>query len=186
MAAKHSVLNFRDIPKLQSKWGWFLFLGILLILAGFAAIAVAGWTTLFSVVFLGFLLSVAGVLQIINGFRARKWTGGSASLLIGILYLAIAALCLIKPPAAAEALTLLIAAFFWVGGVFRMFYSLSHRYEHWGWIFFNGLVSLLLGTFIFAEWPYSGLWVIGLFVGIDMLLLGWSWVFLALAARKSN
>jgi uncharacterized membrane protein HdeD (DUF308 family) len=53
----------------------------------------------------------------------------------------------------------------------------------WGWLLASGILSLILGAMIWAQWPYSGLWVIGLFVGIQLLFTGWSMVMLALAAR---
>jgi uncharacterized membrane protein HdeD (DUF308 family) len=58
------------------------------------------------------------------------------------------------------------------------------RFPSWGWTVVNGLITLLLGMLMWADWPVSGLWVIGLFVGIEMIFSGWSWVMLALAARR--
>ena len=59
------------------------------------------------------------------------------------------------------------------------------RFEHWGWVLFNGLITFVLGLMIYQQWPLAGLWIIGLFVGIDMILSGWSWLLLSLSARKS-
>jgi len=69
-------------------------------------------------------------------------------------------------------------------GVFRIVASLCTRYPHRGWGRFHGVISLILGISIWQRWPYSGLWVIGLFVGIEMLLNGWSLVMLSLSARN--
>jgi uncharacterized membrane protein HdeD (DUF308 family) len=57
------------------------------------------------------------------------------------------------------------------------------RYPHWSWVLLDGVVSLLLGVLIWRRWPVSALWVIGLFVGIEMLLNGWSLVMLSLTGR---
>ena len=81
-------------------------------------------------------------------------------------------------------LTLLIAMFLVFQGVFRIVAALAVRYPHWGWVLLDGIVSLLLGILIWRRWPVSSLWVIGLFVGIEMLLNGWSLVMLSLAGRN--
>ncbi len=178
------IVYFREIPEARKYWGWFLCIGILLILLGALAIGSAGWATEFTVMLLGFLLTGAGILQIISGFYTVKWTGFSLSLLLGLFYIVAGALCIFKPMQSALSITLLIAALLLVGGLFRLVSALRLRFDHWGWIVFNGLIAILLGILILAEWPASGMWVIGLFVGVDLLLVGWSWVLLSLAARE--
>lgn len=179
-----NVHAFGDIDNIRQKSGWFLGLGIFLVILGIAAISYAFYTTLFSVILFGFLIFGAGVIQTIQSFMARKWSGLLLSLLLGILYLVVGLLCIVKPAQSAVSLTLLIAAFCLVGGLFRMLSALFVRFNHWGWVFINGLITFILGILIFAEWPISGLWIIGLFVGIDMILLGWTWIVLSLATRS--
>jgi uncharacterized membrane protein HdeD (DUF308 family) len=177
---------FTDIDTVQKRWGSFLALGILLIVLGIASIGFSVFVTEFSVIVFGLILIGAGITQIIQSFWARKWSGLLLALLLGILYIVTGAVCVAKPIVSALSLTLLIAAFCFVGGLFRMISSAIMRFEQWGWVFFNGLVTFLLGLIIFADWPVSGLWVIGLFVGIDMLMLGWTWVILSLAAKEKQ
>ena len=88
-----------------------------------------------------------------------------------------------RPFIGTEALTLLLGSFFLVGGIFRVVAAMTLRLHHWGWIMLNGVVTSLLGLLVLAEWPKSGLFVIGLFVGIDMLFNGWTWVMLSLGLR---
>jgi len=175
---------FYKIPNVHKRWGLFLFIGLLLIALGILAIACAKYATEFTVVLLGLFLVGAGLLQILNGIYAKRWTGYSISLLLGLFYIIAGGLCILKPLASAEGISLLIAALLLVGGTFRLFSSLRYHFDNWGWVFFSGLTSLLLGFLILAEWPASGLWVIGLFVGVDLLLTGIYWVTLSLAARK--
>src|SRR5207248_4407466 len=89
-----------------------------------------------------------------------------------------------SPGAAAAVLTLLLAAYFLVAGLFRIAVALAVRFPHRGWDLFGGAVAALLGVLIAAEWPSSAAWVIGTFLGIDLLLRGWAWVMLALAVRQ--
>lgn len=178
--------GFHEVGEIRRNWGGFLALGLFLILIGAAAIGFSTFATLFSVILLGGLLIASGVVQIVQSFWARRWSGLFFSLLLGILYLVTGVLCIARPASSALALTLLIAAFCFVGGLFKMINALILRFPYWGWVFFNGLVTFILGVLILSEWPVSGLWVIGLFVGIDILLLGWTWVVLALSARPKN
>ena len=83
-------------------------------------------------------------------------------------------------------LTLVIAMFLVFEGIFGSWRRLTARYPHWGWVMFNGIISLVLGIMIWRQWPYSGLWVIGLFVGIEMLLNGWSLVMLSFSRPQAS
>lgn len=178
-------LNYlRDIDEARRNWGWFLALGVLLIVLGIGVISFSTAATIFSVIIFGVFLLAAGVVEIIQTFLARKWSAFFLSLLLGILYLATGFLCVSKPAVSAITLTFWIAIFLFIAGLFRMISSLLLRFDQWGWVFFNGLVTFILGILIYSEWPVSGLWIIGLFIGIDMILAGWSWVILSLTARS--
>jgi uncharacterized membrane protein HdeD (DUF308 family) len=71
-----------------------------------------------------------------------------------------------------------------VEGLFRIVSALAGRFRHWEWMLFNGLVTLALGVMIWRQWPLSGLYVVGLFLGINLVLSGASYISLGLAARK--
>lgn len=176
--------KFYDVPNMRHYWGWFLTLGILLIILGTLSIGYAKWATEFTVIFLGFFLTAAGILQLVSGFYAAKWSGFSLSLLLGLFYIIAGILCIFKPLQSSLSISLLIAALLLVGGSFRLISALRYRFDNWKWVVFNGLTSILLGILILAEWPASAIWVIGLFVGIDLLIMGWYWVFLSIAAKK--
>lgn len=81
-------------------------------------------------------------------------------------------------------MTLLLAAYFTVAGIFRIVDALSLRLPHWGWALANGIITLIFGILVWAQWPVSGLWIIGMFIGIDLIVTGWTQVMLALAVRK--
>ena len=179
-----SVLHFNDVEAARTCWRGFLTLGILMTLLGGVAIWASVATTLFSVVFAGLLLLVAGAVQIVHGFLAREWKGLFLPLLVGIVYFVTGLLCLSNPELTAMTFTLLIGAYCLAIGLFRILAALFYRFRYWGWVFFNGLVTTILGILIVAQWPVSGLWVIGLFVGVDILLAGWSLIMLSISARE--
>ena len=168
----------------QGDLGRFLGLGILLVLIGAIALGSAFIATLFSMVLLGWLMIVVGVLEAIHAFRCQKWSGFFIDLLTGLLYVVVGFMIVANPGVAGIALTLMIAMFLIFGGLFRIVVAVVTRYPNWGWLLLHGVVNLLLGVAIWREWPLSGLWVIGLFVGIDMIFNGWSLIMLALAAKK--
>jgi uncharacterized membrane protein HdeD (DUF308 family) len=170
--------------ELRRSWGWFLALGVVLIVLGTIALGSALLMTVASVFFFGWLLIVGGVMEAVHAFWRKRWAGFFLDLLTGILYVVAGWMMVTNPKESAVLLTLLIAMFLVFEGVFRIVAALTARYPHWGWVLFNGVISVLLGILIWRQWPYSGLWVIGLFVGIEMLLNGWSLVMLSLTGRK--
>lgn len=178
-------LHLIGLHELRKNWGWFLALGISLVILGVFAFGASVAMTLAGVFFFGWLLIVGGVLEAGHAFwREKGWGGFFIDLLTGILYVVVGFMLVANPAASAVALTLLIALFLMFGGLFRIVVALCVRFHNWVWLLLHGVVNLLLGLLIWRQWPVSGLWVIGLFIGIDLLLNGWSLVMLGLAARK--
>jgi len=177
-------LGVVGVDELRKKWGWFLALGIVLIIVGSVAIGSAFLTTVFSMVFLGWLMIGGGVLQALHAFGCKKWGGFFIDLLTGLLYIVVGFMCVANPGATAVSLTLLIAMFLIFGGIFRVVIALIMPTHNWGWLLLHGAINLLLGILIWRQWPISGLWVIGLFVGIEMICNGWTLVMLGLMAKN--
>jgi uncharacterized membrane protein HdeD (DUF308 family) len=180
-----SNTNLGDIQELQQHWVWLLGLGIISIILGAIALSSSVLFTMASVIFFGWILLVVGVLEVAHGFWQRRWGGVFLHLLNGILSVVVGVLMIGNPAASALILTLLLAMFFMVAGLFRISAALVMRFPRWGWRLLNGIVTLLLGILIWAQWPLSGLWVIGLFVGVDLIFSGWASVMLSLAARQA-
>jgi uncharacterized membrane protein HdeD (DUF308 family) len=169
---------------LSRSWPAFLALGVLSVVVGLVAIGSTFIATLASVKVFGALLLIAGVAEVIHAVMVRDLKGFALHLLAAALYLLVGLFILEHPVRAAEVLTLLLAASFLVGGLLRVVFSIAVRFQSWQWVVLNGVVDLALGILIWIEWPESSLWVIGLFVGIDLLFHGWSWVILALTVRN--
>jgi uncharacterized membrane protein HdeD (DUF308 family) len=168
---------------LRRSWGWFLVLGIVEIILGTVAVGASVMATLVTVVFIGWLLLVGGVLSALHAFWRKGWRGFFLDLAMGVLYVVAGLMMVMNPREAAVTLTLLIAMFLLMGGIFRIIVALSGHLEHWGWVLLNGVITAGLGILIWRQWPLSGLWVIGLFVGIEMIMYGWSLVMLSMMAR---
>ncbi|OHB80343.1 MAG: hypothetical protein A2W31_15315 [Planctomycetes bacterium RBG_16_64_10] len=168
----------------QSEWWWFLLLGIALIVLGTAGIAVPFVVSLVAVKFFGVLLLVAGVAQVVSAFWEGQWSGLFIHLLMGILYTVVGGLIVGNPLEGMAVLTLMLATLLIVGGLFRVIIAMMLQFHMWGWVLLGGLVSLFLGILIWAQWPATSLVVIGLFLGIEMIFNGWSWVMLGLDLRR--
>lgn len=177
-------LHLVGVDELKKRSGWFIGLGIILVVLGTLALGSAMVFTLASMVFIGSLLVVGGVLQTAHAFLSKRWGGFFVDLLTGVLNIVVGLLIAAHPAAVAAALTLLIAMFLILGGLFRIMLAMAIRFHHVVWLVLHGVISVALGVMILQQWPVSGLWVIGLFIGIDMVFNGWSLIMLGLAARN--
>lgn len=172
---------------LSRNWGWLLALSILMIILGLFAIGAPVVATITVQIMLGWLLVIGGIAEGIHAFMAQGWRGFLLELLSAILYLVVGILLLVNPVGGALALTIVLAVFLLVEGVFKITMAMRVR-DHggWGWLLASGILSVVLGLLIWAQWPASGLWIIGLLVGIQLLFTGWSLLMLALAARAHH
>lgn len=182
-----STVNFlvREVEGLRRNWGWFLALGAALVLLGMIALGCAVTTTIVSLLLFGWFLIAGGVIEIVHAFWARQWSGFFLELSLGVLQLVVGWMVVENPLEAGLTLTLLMAVFFIFGGVFRMVTALTMPFEGRWWLFFSGLVNLVLGVMIWRRWPSDALWVIGMFIGIDLIFHGWWLVMLALSVRSA-
>ena len=173
-----------ELNALKEEWVWFLALGIGLVVVSLIALGAAFWVTMGAVAVFGVLLIIAGIGQTVSAFWSPRWRGLLVHMLTGILYLVVGYIVVDNPMESAVALTLLIASFLLVMGVFRIVVSLLERFHNWGWCLLSGCVSGLLGILILKQWPASGEWVIGLFLGIEMLFNGVAWIMMADTLRR--
>jgi len=181
VSAGAPIAEHADLRRLS----WlFLVLGLVSMLIGILAIGAPLVATTKSVIVIGVLLIIAGLTEAIQAVIMRNLRGFAIHLLAAALYLMVGFFVIEDPDRAAGVITLLLAAFFFAGGVLRIGYALVERFPAWPWVLLNGAVDLFLGILIWRGWPESKEWVIGLFVGIELILHGWSWVAFALMVRS--
>jgi uncharacterized membrane protein HdeD (DUF308 family) len=164
-------------------WGWFLAFGIGLVVLGTAAVVRAVTATIVSMLFFGWLLVLACGIEIAQAIVVGHWAGFFHHLLAAILFGVVGVLIVTRPLLSAEVATMVMAVFFLIGGLFEFIGSLWVALPGWGWQVADGLITFLLGILVLAQWPASGLWVIGLFIGIDLIFYGAAWIALALGLR---
>jgi len=169
---------------INASWGWFMSLGVVLMALGAIAIAVPAMATLAVELLIGWILIFGAVMHIIDAFWIHHLRQSFFELLLGILYLVIGILLLSHPLKGVITLTLLLAIFFLAGGIFKVVLALElHTVTNWGWLLASGILALVLGGLILKGLPSSAGWAIGLLLGIDLIVTGWSIFAIALAAH---
>jgi uncharacterized membrane protein HdeD (DUF308 family) len=177
---------FGQRANLRTVWWLSLGMGVISVIIGMLAISSVFVATMASVFVFGLLLIIEGIASLIYAVMVRHWEGFGLYMVASVVYLMLGLFMLENPLRAAAVLTLVFAAAFFTGGLVRIILSLVERFTGWPWVLLNGVINLLLGALILREWPGSSLWVIGLFVGIDLLLHGWSWIFLAFSLKTNR
>lgn len=184
IAAKIADIGLKSVSE---RWGWFLALGILLIVLGIVAIGAPFASGIAVELLVGWLLIISGVAHCIQAFKAAGWRGKLIQILCGLLYLGVGIMMVMKPIAGLLALTLTVLVYFTVSGIFKIVLAIrADDMPQRGWITVSGILSLVLAIMIGAQFPSSALWVIGLLFGIEMIFSGWAFVMIALAARKKG
>lgn len=181
-----------DIPSLletgmeevRKSWGWFLVFGILLTILGVVCVGKSQTATTFSILALGWVLAISGVMWFVSAFRAFTWRGFLLYLLNAIIRGVTGYLLIRHPEAGAAGVTMVLAAFFIVGGLFRAVGASAIRFPRWGWTAFSGLVSVLLGTYLFATWSATSTYFIGIAIGIDLIFDGAALIGFSAAVRS--
>jgi len=170
---------------IRHRWGWFVALGILMLIAGLVALSSLLFATVASVLVVGMMMIVSGVFEIIHGIQMTRWGRFFLWIVIGAFYVVAGLFAVVNPLLASAALTLLLGGFLLAAGIVRTALGLQMRSgSHWGWIVLSGLITLLLGVIIIVGWPVTSLFTLGIFLGVDLILAGLSWLSLGLSFRR--
>ncbi len=132
---------------------------------------------------LGVLLLAAAAAQIAAAMLTRDWIAFSLFLLLAVLNAVVGFLALRQSPPGGEGLSLVLLAGYPIGSIFRITIASVQGFPSWGWVRLNGVVTMLLGVAVWGPWPESGLWALGLLIGIDLIVNGAIWSVLAVAVH---
>jgi uncharacterized membrane protein HdeD (DUF308 family) len=172
---------------LSEHWRLFLIEGIVLLVLGFAAIAIPPLATFAVEILIGWLLLVSGVVGLITTFRMRQAPGFWWSLCSAVIGIIAGVVLLAWPLSGAVSLTLVLTVFLFVEGIVSIMMALEHRHgfaARWAMLLLSGLIDLILGGIIFAGLPGTAAWAIGLLVGINLVFGGTALISMALHARN--
>lgn len=187
MNSSNTSLTEQAIGDISRSWGWILAGGLLLVVLGFIGLSMEFTMTIASVLYFGIMVIIGGAMILINTFQAEGWKSKFWHMLIGLLYIAAGVVMIMEPAGSAVWFTLFIAAYLLVVGILRIITSIQMRgVSGWGWTLLAGISSIVLAVMIYSEWPVSGLWAIGLFVSVDLLMQGISLISIAWAAKQAG
>jgi uncharacterized membrane protein HdeD (DUF308 family) len=171
---------------LRAKWGWIVGLGVIYIVAGVIALGSVVTATVASVFVVGIMMIIAGVAEVINAFQIKTWGRFIFWLLLGILYIVAGFVAFDNPLLTAVWLTLILGAALVASGIVRIFLAFNMKHgSPWTWVVVSGVITLLLGIIILIHWPVSSLYTLGIFLGIDLVFAGASWIGLGMGLREA-
>lgn len=165
--------------------GWSIGLGILMITAGVVAMFAPWEAGLVITIVVGWSAIFNGIAQIIFGVRTHGGWHVLLEVLLGIIYIIAGIYLLMHPIGGLLALTLILASFLLVYGVFALVLAFQIKPRGgWGWVLFDGVITILLGILIWAHWPFNSDWVVGTLFGISIFMSGVTRLMMSLALRK--
>lgn len=167
---------------MQKRSSLILVLGILLIIFGVIALIFYFYATVFFVITLGAGMIVGGVFAIVSAFSRKE--GRWWLVVLGILALIFGVLVLYNPFGAALTLTLIVGIWLTIQGIFSIIMGFAAPPGSRGYVIASGFIGLLLGILIWANWPFSSAYTFGIFGGIGMMMIGFSLIGIAMAARS--
>lgn len=180
-------LNANNIPRIHqvtAKWGWFLAMGIVLLALGIYASMSIVLATAATSIFIAMIMVIAGLAQLINAFSVQSWERFMLLLIAGIIYTAAGVVCFTYPIMAAVIFTFMLGLMLIIVGVLRMIIGFqSKNLTGWGYIVLAGALSAVLGIMIISGWPNDALWMLGIFLSIDLIFQGCGWIAFALGLR---
>ncbi len=186
MTTPHTGLA-SPIARISGKWGWFVGLGVLSILAGMFALTDVVAFTLVSVIFIGAALLVSGVFHVAHAFATKTWGQFGLSVALGLIYIVGGLLIMDEPVQGSFVITLLLLVGLVVSGVVRVIIALRHREMRYWWVMaLGGLCSAGIGAWLFLALPWSGLWVLGTLIAVELLIQGVTWLQFGLALRRRH
>jgi uncharacterized membrane protein HdeD (DUF308 family) len=178
--ASHSIAGF-----VRRSLGWSIALSILLIIAGIAAIIIPVAASVAVTIFVGWVLIFSGVVHLVYAWHTRGAGGIVWEVLLGLLYIAVGIYLLWNPILGMASLTLALGIYLFVEALLEFVLSYQLREARgWGWLLFDGIVTLVLAALIWMTWPTSSVWVLGTLVGVSMLFSGVARLMVSLTARK--
>ncbi len=174
------------LAPLHAKWGWIVALGVVYLVAGLIALGSVVAATAASVLIVGVMMFVAGVFEVINAFQVKTWGRFIFWLLLGVLYIVAGFVAWDNPFLTAIWLTLILGAALVASGIMRIFLAFNMKHgSPWIWVVVSGLITLILGLIILAHWPFSAVYTLGIFLGVDLVFAGAGWIGLGLGLKNA-
>lgn len=173
------------IHEAAGKWGWFVALGIGLLIAGGVASANLFLATFASILYIAAMMLVGGVMQLVHAFTAHDWRRRLLLIAGAALYALAGAFAVYDPVMAIVGISLAVGVFLIATGAVRIAMAVQDRGQNgWGWVAASGLLTLIVGAIVVAAWPTISIWLLGAILTIDLIFQGWGFLAFGLAIRS--
>ncbi len=154
----------------------YTFNGIMFVVLGMIALFVPWIAAEFIDIAVGILLIVTGIFHVGVSFATKRYW---AYYLSAFICLVTGGLMLLQPKAGIMAITLIVTMFMLLQGCMQLFYAALYApFPGWSWMFTSGSISILLAVIVFAGWPVSAAWFLGVLVGVNLIMIGLSMIML--------
>jgi len=168
------------------RWGWVVALGVIFLIAGIIALGSVVTATVASVFVVGVMMTLSGIAEIVHGFQMRSWGRFFLWVLIGALYVVAGFIAFSNPLLASLVLTLMLGIGLIAAGIVRGVLAVQLRgTSGWGWILLSAIITVIVGLMIVGGWPTTSLYVLGIFLGVDLVFAGVGWIAAGLALRNA-
>ena len=180
------AVSERARETLRDHWKLYMFQGAVLIILGVLALAAPVIASIAVDIYVGWLFLLGGLIGLIASFSTRGVSSFLWSFVTALLVLAVGVVLLVRPIEGALTLTFVLTTFFIIEGLFQIVVAISYRnmQNFWGWMLLSGAADLLMAGIVIANWPMSGVWVLGVLAGISLLMSGIATVIAAMTGRR--
>ncbi len=187
IATELAHMQQKMLVYLQAHWRLFLIEGIIFILLGVSAVVIPQFFSVVIVIFLGWIIVLAGAIQVSRALFLRNMPGFGLWLSLAVLQIVVGYLLIADPIVGVFTLTMMMTLFFAFEGLTKMYWAYKLRpLPDWNYVFFSGVTALVFAVIILIFWSETAHWVLGLLVGINMIVMGWSMVKMSLRHKVSN
>jgi uncharacterized membrane protein HdeD (DUF308 family) len=170
---------------LRDNWRPLLYAGILLAAVGLIAIVTPFLTGISITMLVGALLVVGGLFHFVGAFRGQGWTGFVWQIVLGVVSVVAGAIVLLNPIFGLLTLTLAVIGYLFASGIVEIVMGLRLRGEkNWLWSVVSGVIGIALGVMLWAGFPSTALWTVGVLFGVNLLMTGISMVAIGLGGRS--
>lgn len=159
--------------------------GVIMMLLGLAGIVFPQVMSVVVMAFVAWLMLLAGTTAAYFTWKSDRdnWLGWLKSFILVVMGL----LMLLYPLPGVAAIGLFFAIYFFMDSFSSLSLAMTMRPNKGWWIWlFNSLLSLGLGFLFLWGWPFSAMWMVGLFVGISLFFDGLTLFFMGRLFHKMD
>jgi uncharacterized membrane protein HdeD (DUF308 family) len=179
-----SLVDGPDIEEVRGGWGWFVGIGVVLLVLGLLALWNAVDATLVTAFFVGIALLVGGVVEVIGAFTVER-SGGMRVLhgVLGVLYVLGGLYMIVNPVIAAITLAVVIAIMLIADGFLKIWFAFTRESKNRVWLGVIGVIDILLGVWLWTGIPVAAV-AIGFYVGFMLVMAGVMWIIVGFQAKS--